>query len=121
VKCSQCPVREGYCLGERAARLCELAETRSDYRRLLVEQASEAAATGEHPPSLDALLGAVSACRHRGKTLPHSVQSECGCGELTECFAGRGTVPGRVALRDCLACVSTRRHVETMGDAPSPG
>jgi hypothetical protein len=120
VKCSQCPVRKGYCLGEQAARLCVLAKTRPDYRGLLVEQAREAAATSGHPPSLDALLAAVAACRFRGKPLPHSAQAECGCGELIECRAGRGKVPGRVTLRDCLACVSTRRHVETMGDAPSP-
>jgi hypothetical protein len=121
VKCSHCPVPGGNCLGERAGRLCELATTRPDYRRLLVEQAQMATATVERPPTLDALLAAVSACRHRGSTLPHSAQAECGCGELTECRAGQGKISGRVTLRDCLACVSTREPVGTMDDAPTLG
>jgi hypothetical protein len=54
-----------------------------------------------------ALLARVSACEYRGPVLPHSLQPEgCGCGELTECRAGKGKVPGRVTLRDCLACAA---------------
>jgi hypothetical protein len=121
VKCPHCPVPGGNCLGERAARLCELAATRPDYRRLLVDRAREVAATGEQPPSLDAMLAAVSACRHRGRTLPHSIQAECGCGELTECRSGRGKVTGRVTLRDCLACISAGEPAGTTADAPTPG
>lgn len=121
MKCSDCPVPGGNCLGERAGRLCELAATRPDYRRLLVDQARMATATVERPPTLDALLAAVAACRHRGPTLPHSAQAECGCGELTECRAGRGKLAGRVTLRDCLACASTREAVEATSDAVSPG
>ena len=121
MKCSRCPVSEGHCLGERATRLCELAATRPDYRRLLAEQAREVAATGGRPPSLDALLAAVSACGHRGRTLPHTTQAECGCGELTECRADRGRSPGRVTLRDCLACVSTREGDAALGGAGHTG
>ena len=80
-----------------------------------------ATATVERPPMLDTLLAAVAACRHRGPTLPHSAQAECGCGELSGCCAGRGKVIGRVTLRDCLACVSTREPVGTMDDAPPLG
>ena len=119
MKCSHCPVREGTCLGERASRLCELAATRPDYR-LLVEQTAQVAAAVGRPPSLDALLAAVSACRHRGRTLPHTAQAGCSCGELTECREGRGKAPGRVTLRDCLACVTSRGVVEGAGDAPLP-
>lgn len=120
MKCSHCPVLAGHCLGERTARLCELAATRPDYRSLLVEQARELAATGGQPPSLDALLAAVSACKDRGRTLPHAAQAECGCGELTECRAGRGRIPGSVTLRDCLACVTTHA-VSAASDAPRTG
>ena len=121
MKCSHCPVSERYCLGERAARLCELAATRPDYRRHLVEQARGVAATGGRPPSLDALLADVSACSHRGQTLPHTAQAECGCGELTECRAGLGRSPGRVTLGDCLACVSARAVAAAPGDAAPTG
>jgi hypothetical protein len=107
VKCAHCPVQEGPCLGERAARLCQLAATRPDYRSLLVDQAEQAAGAGG-PATLEDLLGSVACCRHRGGVLPHWLQAECGCGELNLCGAGRGTIPGRVTLRDCLACVSTR-------------
>lgn len=61
-------------------------------------------------PSVDpAVRDRVVACPDRGPVLPISLQSECGCGggpELTECRAGRGRRdrPGRVTLRECLAC-----------------
>lgn len=106
MRCAHCPVAEGPCLGERAPRLCELAATRPDYRRLLVERARQAVETGGRAPSLEELLGLVAECRHRGGVLPHSLQAECGCGELNHCLAGHGTIPGRVTLRDCLSCVS---------------
>lgn len=54
-------------------------------------------------------LARVAACPDRGPVLPHSQQPECGCGgELSGCRAGRGRVAGRVTLRECLACVSSR-------------
>jgi hypothetical protein len=53
----------------------------------------------------DPRLALVVACPDRGSTLPHSLQLECGCGELTACRLGKGTFPGRVKLVDCLACV----------------
>lgn len=118
MKCAHCPVEGSACLGERAGRLCQLASTRPDYRRLLVEQARGAAGAGPAASSLDALLAEVSGCRDRGPTLPHSAQAGCGCGELTECRAGRGRVPGRVTLSDCLACVSCRASAATGEAAP---
>jgi hypothetical protein len=108
VKCAHCPVAEGPCLGERAPRLCELAGTRPDYRRLLIEQARRIAEAGGRAPTLDDLLGAVATCPYRGGVLPHRLQAECGCGELSHCRAGCGAIPGRVTLRDCLACVAAR-------------
>ena len=50
-------------------------------------------------------LARVAACGHRGPVLPVSQQPECGCAELSECRAGKGRVPGRVALSDCVRCV----------------
>jgi hypothetical protein len=50
-------------------------------------------------------LARVAACAHRGPVLPVSQQPECGCAELSECRAGKGRVPGRVVLSDCVRCV----------------
>jgi hypothetical protein len=55
------------------------------------------------------VLASVASCPHRGGVLPVSLQPECGCAELTECRAGKGTIKGVVALGDCLACEVTRR------------
>jgi glycosyltransferase involved in cell wall biosynthesis len=46
----------------------------------------------------------VLGCPHRGNVLPVSEQPECGCGELSECRDGHGTIPGRVSVRECLDC-----------------
>lgn len=53
---------------------------------------------------------AVIACPDRGSVLPVSEQDDCGCRgrELTECRAGLGAKPGRVTLRDCLDCRSSK-------------
>jgi len=63
------------------------------------------------PPQLaidPALRDAVIACPDRGPVLPISEQDDCGCQgrEVSLCLAGRGAKPGRVTLRDCLACVA---------------
>ncbi len=107
MKCPHCPVSAAPCLGEGVARLCTLAETRPDYRLLLIERARV------FPPNASdsflasrRVLANVAACPQRGRILPHTLQPECGCAELTECLAGRGHHPGRVTVRDCVACVS---------------
>ena len=120
MRCSHCPVEEGACLGERTSRLCKLASTRPDYRRLLVEQARQVVKAGGRIPSLNELLGLVATCRHRGTILPHRLQVGCGCGELTHCGDGRGQISGRVTLRDCLACVSARSTAGDRCDATPP-
>ncbi|WP_435005149.1 glycosyltransferase [Tundrisphaera lichenicola] len=53
-----------------------------------------------------AKLARVAACPDRGGVLPLSMQDDCGCAgrELSECRAGRGAIPGRVTLRECIAC-----------------
>jgi hypothetical protein len=54
-------------------------------------------------------LRSVMDCPDRGPILPISLQPECGmCGEQTECKAGKGQIPGRVTLDDCLHCVATQ-------------
>ena len=106
-KCANCPVRVGNCLGESVSRLCELAEVRDDYRRRLVELSSEARIESRALLiEMDEALSRINRCSRRGMTLPHFLQADCGCSELTECLAGRGAVSGRVTLQDCLACVS---------------
>jgi hypothetical protein len=57
----------------------------------------------------DRALGRVRDCPDRGPVLPLSQQPVGCCGggaELTECRAGKGATPGRVTLRDCLACTA---------------
>lgn len=118
MKCATCPVAAGACLGESVPRLCVLARTRSDYRRQLVRTAvASAPAASDEAIDLSAALGAISACPHRGPVLPLSLQPECGCSELSECRAGRGLVPGRVTLTDCLECV-LRRPAERPDESP---
>ncbi len=118
MKCATCPVGAGACLGESVPRLCFLARTRADYRLQLLRTAVESApAASDKAIDLSAALGAVSACPHRGPVLPVSLQPECGCSELSKCRAGRGLVPGRVTLPDCLACV-LRRPAERPGESP---
>lgn len=56
------------------------------------------------PPSTSARLALISSCPDRGSVLPHTLQPECGCAELTECRAGKGSKPGTVTLAECLAC-----------------
>lgn len=54
-----------------------------------------------------AVRDAVNACLDRGPVLPLSLQPAGCCGpgpEVSECRAGKGSIPGRVTLRDCLAC-----------------
>jgi hypothetical protein len=68
-----------------------------------------------------AIRDAVNACPDRGSVLPISMQDDCGCRgrELSACKAGKGEVPGRVTLRDCLACkglTSKRETPDTSGE-----
>ena len=64
------------------------------------------------PESIRAMLARVNVCPHRGSVLPLSLQSQedCRCGEVSECRTGQGTIPGRVTLRECLACVSVSQR-----------
>ena len=107
MKCVHCPVQDRGCLGETVSRLCELARTRGDYRRRLVELSVEAKSDGRNRRiDMEEALSRINGCRLRGSSLPVSSQVECGCSELTECFAGHGKVAGRVTLQDCLACIA---------------
>ncbi len=110
LKCPTCPVTSGICLGETVSRLCCLARSREDYRRLLVTMAA-GDVLAETPPGDAGLkaLGLVSACPARGSVLPLKFQPECGCAELSECRRDKGKSPGRVTLRECLACVEMPR------------
>jgi hypothetical protein len=107
-QCGHCPADPGdVCVRWTTghARLCELAATRDDYRRLIRERSG-----GTVPPrpvvAGDPRLALVAACPDRGSVLPHTLQPSCGCAELTACRRGKGTVAGRVTLADCLACVA---------------
>lgn len=87
---------DSHCPGEFASRICWLAQTRPDYHQYLGSPSSI---------GLTDLLQKVAGCPNRGSILVHSLQFECGCLELTECCKGRGQVPGRVTLNDCIVCV----------------
>jgi hypothetical protein len=108
MKCETCPVEAhcAVCLGETVPRLCTLATTRADYRVQLIRLADKSSREASQPVlDLDELLCSVRLCSHRGALLPQRLQPECGCAELTECRAGRGSHAGRVTLQDCVACV----------------
>ena len=64
------------------------------------------------------VLVAVRTCPDRGSVLPHSVQPECGCAELTACRAGLGRAgAGAVSLEECVRCrftmLEARRNART--------
>lgn len=108
MKCDACPVKAScaVCLGESVPRLCTLARSRADYRAQLIRLARDSSREKfQTGLDLDGILSSVRVCKHRGALLPQSLQPECGCGELTECRAGRGARPGHVTLQDCIACV----------------
>lgn len=100
MRCATCPAAGGRCPGEDVPRLCQLARDREDYRLRLATLAAPAPVRPDR-----ATLARVAGCPERGPVLPIGQQPECGCAELTACRAGRGAHPGRVTLRDCLACV----------------
>lgn len=52
------------------------------------------------------VLPLVMRCPSRGGVLPLSQQPDCGCTgkELSACAAGKGDIPGRVTLSDCITC-----------------
>ena len=59
------------------------------------------------------VLLAVRTCPDRGSVLPHSVQPECGCAELTACRAGLGRAgagAGAVSLEDIEAGLRLTLH-----------
>jgi hypothetical protein len=69
-------------------------------------------------PSLDpAVRDRVLACEYRGceggLVLRDDERSCCGGGaERTACSAGKGAIPGRVTLRECLECVTVGATVQ---------
>lgn len=80
--------------------------TLEEHVRRLKARAALHEAESSAPPAIDlAVRDRVNACPDRGGVLPISMQDPgCGCGELSGCRSGKGKVPGRVGLRDCLAC-----------------
>jgi hypothetical protein len=93
-------------------------EARAAWRKLTFDEqvawfAADAKSSGQEEPSsatLDPVVrDAVLACPHRGAegglVLLEDEKSCCGGGaERTSCSAGKGERPGRVTLRECLAC-----------------
>lgn len=111
MRCDHCPVRAGLdCLGQTTPALCAEVEAgrpgRADQLVRLAETGSLGIGHGETPEDVRAALARVRECPDRGGVLPVPLQPEgCGrCGELSECRAGKGSVPGRVTLRECLEC-----------------
>lgn len=102
MRCPDCRhTAENACLGERLPRLCG----RADYAGYLAAAPDPATADAVAAVAArNGLLARVAACPDRGSVLPVSLQAECGCGELSECRAGRGSVSGRVTLQNCMDC-----------------
>jgi hypothetical protein len=98
-----CPARP--CPGTADPGVCSHLEALYTWRKLSTRE--QAAKLGSPAPAVDPLVrDAVNSCPSRGPILPISMQEDCGCRgkELSECRESRGTIPGRVTLRDCLAC-----------------
>ena len=98
-----CPGRP--CPGLADPGVCSHLERLAAWRALPAEAQVERFGVGR--PAIDpAVRDAVNACPARGPVLAISLQDDCGCRgqELSSCRQGRGTTPGRVTLRDCLAC-----------------
>ncbi len=103
----RCP--ESPCPGGSNPGICQHLARLAAWRSLTPdEQARRLSATRA---AVDpAVRDAVNACPDRGPVLPLSLQDDCGClgKELSECRAGKGAIPGRVTLRDCLTCQQRR-------------
>lgn len=103
MKCEGCQVAsELICHGETVPRLCELAASRTDYRRLLERRAKE----GARPDSRPMIFGEVERLKIVGRCQFARIPS-CSCPNV-ECSEG-GKRPGRkVSIVDCEACLSKR-------------
>ena len=100
VACSATP-----CPGISNPGVCSHLAAISAWRRMSPEEQIDRLGTPRR--AIDpAVRDAVNACSARGPVLPLSLQDDCGCRgkELSECREGRGVIPGRVTLRDCLSC-----------------
>jgi glycosyltransferase involved in cell wall biosynthesis len=99
--------RSGPMPGSQAWALSEADPDRfgRDWTDLLCSMVAPSTARSSVDP---AVRDRVIACPSRGPVLPISMQADCSCRgkEVSECRAGKGTVPGRVTLRDCLACMA---------------
>jgi hypothetical protein len=99
----QCPGRD--CPGRTDSAVCDHLKALQVWRRMTIEDQTERIGTPQ--AAVDPVVrDAVNACPSRGPVLPISLQDDCGCRgkELSECREGRGAIPGRVTLRDCLNC-----------------
>ncbi len=93
------------CPGTADLGVCSHVERLLAWRRLSTDE--QAGRLGDPGPAVPPeIRDAVNSCPSRGPVLPISMQDDCGClgKELSECREGRGAIPGRVTLRDCLAC-----------------
>lgn len=113
-RCPHCPARQGApCDGERFARLCELAATRADYRRLLA---------GETPPPtlLDKAASFIgAAASHIAAGCPHVDEAEKGrrlaiCGRCEHHRSESGTC----GLCGCALAIKASWALEHCPDKP---
>ena len=106
----RCPTEP--CRGEADPMVCDHWNRLATWRMIPAAEQVVRTQADERPSSLvdPRVRDAVNACPDRGSVLPIAAQAVCGCrgGELSECRARRGVFPGKVTLRDCLACQSAR-------------
>jgi hypothetical protein len=92
---------------EVVAHLASLAAWRSKTDAEKRAAISEQATSAVDPELRDR----VNACQYRGAEgglILTEAERTCCCGgaERTECRAGKGKIPGRVTLRECLECMA---------------
>ena len=98
---TECPLGTR-CPGRKDKGVCDLLTKLAVWRATALDDQTKR--MGSAVDEIKRLLPLVAACPDRGSVLPVSIQAECGCGELSECRAGKGNYPGRVTLQDCIDC-----------------
>ena len=102
MRCASCPVTAGVgCAGEQSARLCFLAETRPDYRRLVLRLAGLSSAALPAADDADTIVTCLYLDGGR-------------------CAAGLGAVGGEAWPEWCRSCLESLRPAGRVTEGEPP-